>query len=148
MAAAADISLSHYSPGRLRLKAAGLRRDKALAEKIRSTLEAVPGIDRVSTKALTGSLLIEFSPDELAPPEASRRLLEALGELFPEAFSPDCIAVNIAGLAGRDKIADRITTSLAGVAAIRDVSVERGELQIHYDPATLSIPAVLDSLAG
>jgi hypothetical protein len=142
-----DISLTHYSPGRLRLKAPGLKSDSAFAEQIRSTLAAVPGISRASIGALTGSLLLEFSPEELSSPPASRRLLEALGSLFPEAFGEDSITIGMALLGGREQLAKRLAESLEAMEAVLDAHFSGAALVVRYDPAKLSIPAVLDRLA-
>lgn len=142
------ISFTHYSPGRLRLKAARLKADRAMGERIRAALQAVAGIDRVSVNALTGSLLVEFSPRSLAAPEASRALLHALAGVFPEAFEGESIRFSVQGLEGRERLVDRVRASLAEVEAIREVALDSGELSVKYDPESISIPAVLNALAG
>jgi hypothetical protein len=147
MLQAADVVVSHYSPGRLRLKAHVLKRNEAAAKKIEATLCAVPGIERVATNSLTGSLLIEFSSAKLDSPTASRRLLVALAELFPEHFGPDWLSATISGLAGHGEAAQRIRASLESSPGIREASVAGGELSIRFDPEQLSIPAMLERLA-
>lgn len=50
----------HLTPGRIRLKIPGLKRNDYLAEKIHTAIENIAGIDRVETNLLTGTLLVLF----------------------------------------------------------------------------------------
>jgi len=51
----------HLTPGRIRLKVPGLKRNDYLAEKIHNALENIEGIDQVGTNLLTGSVLVHFN---------------------------------------------------------------------------------------
>lgn len=146
MTRTADIAFSHYSPGRLRLKAAALRRDAAWAETVRATLAAVPGISQVTANSLTGSLLIEFSPQELASPAASGQFLRALASLFPEHFGEDWLSANVDTLIGRQAVGRRIVAALADAPGIASASCDEGRVSIRFDPKTLSIPRLLERL--
>jgi hypothetical protein len=148
MTPATDIAFSHYTPGRLRLKSASLRRDGGVAERIRTTLGAVPGIHKVTTNALTGSMLIEFSPSELATPAASARLLQALAALFPQNFGSDWLSADVDALIGRETLGRRIAAALSAAPGIATATCEKGTVSIRFDPATLSIPSVLERLGA
>ncbi|EGW40064.1 HAD-IC family P-type ATPase [Desulfosporosinus sp. OT] len=50
----------HYTPGRIRLKVPGLKKNDYLAEKIHNALENIEGIDQIGTNLLTGTLLVHF----------------------------------------------------------------------------------------
>ena len=50
----------HLTPGRIRLKVPGLKRNDYLAEKIHNAIENIKGIDQVETNLLTGTLLVHF----------------------------------------------------------------------------------------
>lgn len=50
----------HLTPGRIRLKVPGLRKNDYLTEKIHTALENIDGIDQVETNLLTGTLLVHF----------------------------------------------------------------------------------------
>lgn len=58
----------HYTPGRIRLKVPGLKRNDYLAEKIHNALENVAGIDRIGTNLLTGTLLVHFDENLIHGP--------------------------------------------------------------------------------
>ena len=51
----------HLTPGRIRLKVPGLKRNDYLADKIHNALENIEGIDQVGTNLLTGTLLVHFN---------------------------------------------------------------------------------------
>ncbi|MDR3584072.1 MAG: HAD-IC family P-type ATPase [Desulfosporosinus sp.] len=51
----------HLTPGRIRLKVPGLKRNDYLAEKIHNALENIKGIDQVKTNLLTGTVLVHFN---------------------------------------------------------------------------------------
>lgn len=53
----------HRSHGRLRLRVAGHRRDKAYFDHIARRLNTIPGVSAVSSNAETGSILIHHDPD-------------------------------------------------------------------------------------
>jgi copper chaperone CopZ len=141
-------SVAHYSPGRLRLKAPGLARDKSVAERIEREIGNVPGIVRVHASRLTGSILIEFSPERLAAPESGQRLLAALAKVFPEHFGRDWIATAVVGLAGRPTVAARMRNALAKVRGVRETSIDRDQLMVRFDADELSVPAMLDGVVA
>jgi hypothetical protein len=78
------IKISSYIPGRIRLKAAQIKGDPALAGRITELFSAIQGINHVEVNPLTGSLLVLFNPGELRSPDSTRLLGEALHILAPQ----------------------------------------------------------------
>lgn len=66
----------HYVPGRLRLRAAELKRDAAELDAFCAELRAVPGVRSVTPRLLTGSIVIEYDPLVLPPDGVSAALHE------------------------------------------------------------------------
>ena len=60
------ITVKHAIPGRIRLRLSQLLHNEALAAKLPALLAAVPGITSAEASINTGSLLITFSPGDLA----------------------------------------------------------------------------------
>ncbi|ODA42394.1 HAD-IC family P-type ATPase [Desulfosporosinus sp. BG] len=58
----------HYTPGRIRLKVPGLKKNDYLAEKIHNALENIEGIDQIGTNLLTGTLLVHFNENLIHGP--------------------------------------------------------------------------------
>jgi hypothetical protein len=79
----AGIDIAHYAPGRLRLRVARIKVDASFAAGLHDRLAAVPGVHTVEVRALTGSVLIEFSADALHAAPTRTALLDALTALFP-----------------------------------------------------------------
>lgn len=77
------IDVAHFAPGRLRLRVARIKVDAPFAARLQGLLAAVPGVLALTLRPLTGSVLIEFSPDALAAAPAREALIEALTALFP-----------------------------------------------------------------
>jgi hypothetical protein len=72
------IRVSHFIPGRLRLKASAIKGNPPLAQKITELFLVIQGINLVEANHLTGSLLIEYNAAELKSRDSSRSLGEAL----------------------------------------------------------------------
>ncbi len=51
----------HSTPGRLRIKTPVIKQNPVEIEKVRGTLQALPGVDTLSINALTGSITINYS---------------------------------------------------------------------------------------
>lgn len=64
----------HHVPGRLRLRAATLRRDRDRAEAIEEMVKAIDGVAAVAVNLTTGSLTVVYDPSRLAPEEILRVL--------------------------------------------------------------------------
>jgi hypothetical protein len=80
---AEGIQVVHALPGRVRFKAAKFKRDPELARRASEKLAQVPGIHKVETNPLTGSVLVLFDLAQLAG-EAIEPLGVVLAEFFPE----------------------------------------------------------------
>jgi Heavy metal associated domain 2 len=81
------IRLSHFIPGRVRLKARPIKGNPPLARKITEVFLLIDGIKLVEANSLTGSLLIEYEAAELKSPDSARLLGEALQQLLPQIDS-------------------------------------------------------------
>lgn len=71
----------HHVPGRLRVRLTRLKRNPALAERLRGSLAQIPGVGEVRTNLVTGSLLVSY--DAAVTPR--RRLFE---HLMPAGVEP------------------------------------------------------------
>ncbi len=78
------IQVSHFIPGRVRLKALPIKGNPSLAQKITELFLVIKGINQVEANHLTGSLLVEYNAAELQTPDSSRLLGEALKFLVPQ----------------------------------------------------------------
>lgn len=82
-----SVTVMHAHPGRVRLKLAQIKRDPGFAQEIKELLTPVPGIKRVETNSLTGSLLVLYDSTKISSPEtldALEPVAEALAPHFPE----------------------------------------------------------------
>jgi heavy-metal-associated domain-containing protein len=79
-----DIRVVHAIPGRIRLKAARVRKNFALAEEIQTRLAAVLGIRQVEVNPHTGSVLVLYEAQDGVSPASFRALVEPLSTLFPD----------------------------------------------------------------
>lgn len=77
------ITVKHAIPGRIRLRLQQMLHNEALAEKLTFLLAAVPGIASVETSIATGSLLITFSPRDLATVKTRNDLAGVMHRVFP-----------------------------------------------------------------
>jgi len=78
-------------PGRVRLRAAKFKRDPELARRASEKLAQVPGIQKVETNPLTGSMLVLFDLAQVAG-EAIEPLGAVLAEFFPEIEALSLVA--------------------------------------------------------
>lgn len=77
------VTVKHAIPGRIRLRLQQMLHNEALAEKLTSLLAAVPGIASVEASIATGSLLITFSPRDLATVKTRNNLAGVMHRVFP-----------------------------------------------------------------
>lgn len=77
------IRVKHALPGRVRLHLRHLLQNEALAAELPPLLAAVPGIAAVEASTASGSLLITFSPGELAAAQGRRALAGVMHRFFP-----------------------------------------------------------------
>jgi hypothetical protein len=77
------IRVKHAIPGRIRLRLRKMLHNQALAEKLPSLLDTVPGVISVEASTATGSLLITFNPEDMAVVKARQKLDGVLHRFFP-----------------------------------------------------------------
>jgi hypothetical protein len=127
------LELVHHHPGRLRVRAAVLRDDAELAERITQALEGMPGIARVTHNARTGSVLVEYEPGLVEPdaiaeqiaktaqlispfdPRAAKPVFRPAGALIEGTRELNAIAEELTG--GRVDLRSLVPAALAGAAA-------------------------------
>ena len=127
----ATLSLIHHHPGRLRVRAEPLR-DLDAAAKVRTALEAEPGITSVAHSPTTGSLLVEYQPG-LADPES--------------------ILARIAGAAGLEPPSEeerqiRREPGLIAIEAAHELNVMVEELTGYRADLRTIVPAGLAALSA
>jgi Heavy metal associated domain 2 len=59
---AKEVELTHYIPGRVRVRISKVKGNASLAEEIRQNFSAIAGIHKVEANPLTGSVLVEYDP--------------------------------------------------------------------------------------
>lgn len=91
------ITVKHAIPGRTRLRLVAMLHDETLAEELTSLLGAVPGIVSVEASTATGSLLITFSPRDLATVKTRNRFAQVLHRVFPGFDTEDLIKRMLGG---------------------------------------------------
>lgn len=82
-----SVTVMHAHPGRVRLKLPQIKRDPGFAREVKELLGPVPGIKKVETSSLTGSLLILYDSSRigsLETLEALEPVAEALAPHFPD----------------------------------------------------------------
>lgn len=87
----------HHVPGRLRIKNPLFKSSPRLLEEVQSCFGQTEGVERMETNALTGSVVLYYDPEVLAP----ERLMQAL---------EDCEYLDVTKAVGLDH---RMTSSLA-----------------------------------
>lgn len=112
---AKEVQLTHYIPGRVRVRISKVKGNASLAEEIRQNFSAIAGIQKVEANPLTGSVLVEYDPQmvgSLGPliamavtsgllpsgldPEKIERLIDDL--MLPNGLDPENIKRLIDGL--------------------------------------------------
>lgn len=57
----------HQSPGRMRVRAARLKSETSMADRLMVRLEGTPGVSFVGVRRVTGSIVIHYDRDEVLP---------------------------------------------------------------------------------
>lgn len=78
-----NVQVTHFLPGRLRLKAPAIRGQAAAAKALGDAIRSIPGIKTLEINPLTGSLLITYDTAVLASEGATRQLRIVLREHLP-----------------------------------------------------------------
>ena len=96
--------MKHAIPGRIRLRLYQLLHNEALAAKLPALLAAVPGITSAEASINTGSLLITFSPGDLATVGSRKNLAGVMHQFFPgldtESLIKRMLAANLLPASG------------------------------------------------
>ena len=113
------LEIAHHLPGRLRLRSAAVKHDAAAAENARAAVAQIEGVHSVTANRDTGSLLIAYDTDVVAPDELLERLAirgaasapEKSGRGAPEWAAP---LANVAKDWLINALADRLALALIG----------------------------------
>ena len=68
---ALEFDLAHHLPGRLRLRSAVLKGNALASEEARRHLAQIDGVTSARANPLTGSVLLEYDPNVIAPTNVS-----------------------------------------------------------------------------
>jgi len=129
------LELAHHHPGRLRVRADSLVDALDVVQRIRESLDDVPGILSVKYTAQTGSLLVEYEPGhadadeiilriaegaDLAPPldEAGLRARRARPALIAIGATKELNKLTEEVTGGRADLRSLVPVALAGFAAL------------------------------
>lgn len=127
------LELAHHHPGRLRVRADGLVDALDVVQRVRESLDAVPGIVSVKYTAQTGSILIEYEPGladaddvilriaeaaDLEPPldEATLRSMRARPALLAIGATKELNRLTEEVTGGRADLRSLVPAALAGLA--------------------------------
>src|SRR5690625_4035943 len=106
------LAISHFMPGRFRVRIKQLKKNESLADQIRNYASGLELIDNVEVNTLTGSVLVEYEPDKKGE----------LNQLFEQARQFNLIPEGItiervhAILEGRESINEHFNILSDGVA--------------------------------
>jgi hypothetical protein len=78
------IHVVHTMPGRVRLRVDKVKGNPAFAKQAQDKLARMPGMNRVETQPLTGSVLVYYDAAALLAEGALAALTDGFSELFPE----------------------------------------------------------------
>jgi len=78
-----DVQVTHFLPGRVRLKVPAIRGRVAEAENLGRAFLSIPGVKTLEMSTVTGSLLITYDVVTLASDVSARQLRGLLQEHLP-----------------------------------------------------------------
>jgi Heavy metal associated domain 2 len=133
------LELAHHHPGRLRVRADALIEALEVVQRIRESLDALPGILSVKYTARTGSVLVEYEPGHADADDIILRIADAADVLPPleeEALRerrarPALLTIGVTRelnklaedlTGGRTDLRSIVPAALAGLAAVSFVS--------------------------
>lgn len=83
MANGAEIRVSHFIPGRVRLRVPAIKGNPALAQKLQLAFSEVPGLTGLSYNTTTGSVLITYDTRRILAEDGGRKLKAVLHTHLP-----------------------------------------------------------------
>jgi len=104
----------HHTPGRLRVRSAGLKRNSSAADRLREALENLPGVNKVDVSTVTGSVTLIYDSGVIDG-DSLKGHLRAHGHLhgaphgLPAIAAPRDVA---AGVGAGERIARTVATML------------------------------------
>ena len=140
----------HLMPGRARLRIEALRGHPGLAQRLRTRLEAVTQVRRVTVNTRTGSLFLLYDPRALWSPAFLEEISAALETLFPGRVAPGHLRLTVRRLKGKPELARALETSLAPVRGIHRIAIDpaNGNCDLAYDSKVVTSPEFLGALSN
>jgi len=80
----ADIHISHFLPGRVRLRVSAIKGNRELAEQMRAAFCSVPGLTSLSCNTITGSVLITYDARRIVAKDGGQQLRSVMREHLPD----------------------------------------------------------------
>jgi hypothetical protein len=111
------LEVAHHIPGRLRLKADALKRDKRAMVKARQELKVITGVKAITPNVYAGSLVVEYDP-KLVDNGIFAEKLSRRGYSLMSSAAESIVPIgsrNVADAVGRallDALLDRIAITL------------------------------------
>lgn len=81
--ATSPISLEHAVPGRVRVKVPRVRSDARFAQELRQRFATIDGVRRIEINPITGSVILHYDDDQMAPIDFLHALADAFRAAFP-----------------------------------------------------------------
>jgi hypothetical protein len=115
---AEGIRVVHASPGRIRLKVAGVKDNPVLAEEIRRRIATAQGVQQVETNPITGSVLVLYNAARFDSPESHLTLADSLTSVLPGVDMRKMAETWLAQFATGSVSAPSPAHSIAGVLGV------------------------------
>lgn len=79
-----NVRVTHFMPGRVRIRMEDIKGNPETAEWVRSTLGEIHGVRATNVSIVTGSILLTYDRRSILTEQAAESLGSALNTLFPE----------------------------------------------------------------
>ena len=143
------LNILHLIPGRARFRFNAVKGHPKLAGQLRTQLEEVAHINRVTVDTRTGSVLLLFDAKALCSPAFLDDLSRALGKLFPDHFAPGRLHITTRQLKGKPELAHGLEKHFSSVRGIRRIEIDpsNGSCLLVYDSRLVASPDFLEKLS-
>jgi len=106
----------HHTPGRLRVRSAGLKRNQSAADKVRAAFKDLPGVNKVEVNTITGSVTLIYDLG-LIDADTLKAHLRAHGHLHTSPQRRAAIAAPrgtpaVSGIGAGERVARTVATML------------------------------------
>ncbi len=95
-----DIHITHFLPGRVRLRVGAIKGNREFAERLRTAFLTVPGLTDLTYNTTTGSVLILYDSHRIVAEDGGSRLRAVMREHLPD-LDADAVIHWLGGATGR-----------------------------------------------